>query len=448
MRPNILYLHSHDTGRHIQPYGHAVHTPNLQLLADEGVLFRQCFCAGPTCSPSRAGLLTGQAPHSAGMIGLAHRGFRLNDYSRHLIHTLRPAGYYTALAGVQHVAGTEETIGYDAILGAGDRRERYRRTEHDAADFLRKPPARPFFLSVGFEETHRAYPEPGPEDEPEFCQPPAPLPDEPETRYDMAAFRTSARTLDRRMGVVLDALRESGLADDTLVVCTTDHGMAFPRLKCNLQDSGIGVMLIMRGPGGFEGGRVIDSLVSHVDLFPTLCDLLEIEPPSWLQGVSLLPLVTREKHEVREEVFSEVTYHAAYEPMRCVRTRRYKLIRRYDERLLPVLPNCDDSPSKDLLLAHGWADRPYDREELYDLVFDRNETRNLAADPAMRTVLADMRGRLDDWMRRTGDPLLEGFVAPPPDSQVNDPEGLSPQESPMTGAQFVALRRERGYPVG
>lgn len=245
------------------------------------------------------------------------------------------------------------------------------------------------------------------------------------------------------MGVVLGALRDSGLADNTLVICTTDHGMAFPRLKCNLQDSGIGVMLIMRGPGGFEGGRVVDSLVSHVDIFPTLCDLLDIKAPAWLQGVSVMPLITREKQEVREELFSEVTYHAAYEPMRCVRTRRYKLIRRYDERLLPVLPNCDNSPSKNLLLAHGWAERRYDREELYDLIFDPNETHNLAGDPDMQSVLADMRTRLDDWMRRTDDPLLQGFVPPPPGSRVNDPDGLSPQEPPMTGEEFVALRRER-----
>jgi len=77
-RPNILYLHSHDTGRTIQPYGHAVATPHLQRLADQGVLFRRAFCAAPTCSPSRAALLTGQCPHSSGMLGLAHRGFRLN----------------------------------------------------------------------------------------------------------------------------------------------------------------------------------------------------------------------------------------------------------------------------------------------------------------------------------------------------------------------------------
>ena len=117
-RPNILYIHSHDTGRCVQPYGYAVPTPHLQQLAEQGVLFRQAFCASPTCSPSRAALLTGQYPHTNGMIGLAHRGSRLNDYSRHLAGVLGRAGYATALAGVQHEVRAEEQrlLGYGEIL--------------------------------------------------------------------------------------------------------------------------------------------------------------------------------------------------------------------------------------------------------------------------------------------------------------------------------------------
>ena len=128
-----------------------------------------------------------------------------------------------------------------------------------------------------------------------------------------------------------------------------------------------------------------------------------------------------------------MTYHAAYEPMRCIRTQRWKYIRRFDERLLPVLPNCDDSPSKDLWLSQGWADRPYAREELYDLVFDPNETNNLAAEPALQPTLETLRARLEAWMRDTDDPLLEGFVPPPPNAIVNDPAGNSPQDPTMTG---------------
>src|SRR6266849_5087901 len=91
--PNILYIHSHDSGRYLQPYGYAVPTPNLRRLAGEGVLFRRAFSAAPTCSPSRAALLTGQCPHQNGMLGLAHRGFSMNDYGKHILHTLRAANY-------------------------------------------------------------------------------------------------------------------------------------------------------------------------------------------------------------------------------------------------------------------------------------------------------------------------------------------------------------------
>ena len=103
MKPNIIYIHSHDTGRYVQPYGHNVPTPNIQRLAEQGILFRQAFCAAPTCSPSRAALLTGQAAHSAGMTGLVNRGFGLSDYSQHILHTLHGAGYHTVLAGLQHL---------------------------------------------------------------------------------------------------------------------------------------------------------------------------------------------------------------------------------------------------------------------------------------------------------------------------------------------------------
>src|SRR5947199_3399394 len=115
-RPNILYLHSHDTGRYIQPYGYAVRTLNLQKLAEESVLFRQAFDAAPTCSPSRAALLTGQCPHKNGMLGLAHRGFALNNYEQHLLHWLRPHGYRSTLIGVQHIANDSAMIGYDEVV--------------------------------------------------------------------------------------------------------------------------------------------------------------------------------------------------------------------------------------------------------------------------------------------------------------------------------------------
>src|SRR5215213_3371269 len=224
--PNIVYLHSHDTGRYVQPYGHQVPTPNIQRLADQGLLFRQAFSAAPTCSPSRAALLTGRWPHCNGMNGLAHRGFALSDVRQHVVHTLRDAGYWTAMVGEQHVSADAADIGYDVVVDSETTRA------HDvgpaAAALLRDRPPLPFFLSVGFFETHRDFFEPTSVRDALYSAPPENLPDTPVTRRDMAAFKASARGLDHGVGKVLGALDEADLADDTLVILTTDHGMPFP----------------------------------------------------------------------------------------------------------------------------------------------------------------------------------------------------------------------------
>lgn len=440
-RPNIVYIHSHDTGRYVQPYGYRVPTPRIQQLADEGILFRQAFCAAPTCSPSRAALLTGQAAHSAGMTGLAHRGWRLKDYSQHILHTLASAGYHTVLAGLQHLHPDRAHLGFDEIVAPPPRQYGVDAVAPAAARFIQRNHEGPFFIDIGFSETHRDFPEIGPGDDPGGVRPPSPLPDTPETRADMAAYCTMARKLDEGVGIVLDALDEAGIAEQTLVILTTDHGVAFPGCKCSLTDHGMGVMLMLRGTpglsdGALRGGRVIDGMISQIDLFPTLCDLLEIEHPDWLQGKSMLPILSGDVAEINEEIFAEVSYHAAYEPKRAVRTKRYKYIRRWVAEQTghrgPVLPNCDDSLSKNVWLENGWSEREIPDEQLYDLVFDPNESRNLAGSPAHREVLEEMQGRLRAWMERTQDPLLEqdGPMPLPENGVVNPIDGTSPRETP------------------
>ena len=118
-KPNIVYIHSHDTGRYVQPYGHAIPTPNIQNLAEEGAVFRNSFCANPTCSPSRAALLTGQYAHSCGMGGLANRGWSLPVPEHLITYTLNQAGYTTALAGFQHVVRDLKETGYQHLLSEG-----------------------------------------------------------------------------------------------------------------------------------------------------------------------------------------------------------------------------------------------------------------------------------------------------------------------------------------
>jgi N-sulfoglucosamine sulfohydrolase len=296
-------------------------------------------------------------------------------------------------------------------------------------DLLERASDRPFFLSVGFFETHREWFRPSSPKKANYVLPPPNLPDTPETRLDMAAFHESARSLDRGIGAVLDALDAEGLADNTLVICTTDHGLAFPGAKATLYDRGLGVMLILRGPGGFSGGKAIDALASHIDLFPTVCELVGAQRPPWLQGESLLPLVNGEAEEIRDAIFAEKTYHVAYEPERCVRTNRWKYIRRFDdEHPTPVLANIDDGPSKDVVLSNGWAERPVPAEQLYDLLYDPNEAHNLAREPAAAGVLEELRARLEAWMHETQDPLLYGPVPAPSGAELNGPDQISAKD--------------------
>ncbi len=437
---NIVYIHSHDTGRYIQPYGHAIPTPVLQRLAEEGVLFKSAFCANPTCSPSRGALLSGQWAHSCGMFGLVNRGWSIHHPERLIMHTLRRVGYETVLAGFQHVVKNLTDGGWSRVPPGETPADRPP-AEELAAAFLSESHDRPFFLDVGFSETHRKgegfapHPEGEVPTDPRFVRPPAPFPDTPELRQDMGLFIDAARTLDRKIEHVLNAIDRNGLRDSTLVICTTDHGIAFPGMKCNLTDHGIGVMLIMRGPAGFSGGKVVDGLVSQVDLFPTICEVIGTDPPDWLQGVPVGPLVRGEAAQVREEVFAELNYHATYDPQRTVRTGRWKYIRRFVDRDRPILSNCDDSITKSVMMEKGWRDQEVPGERLYDTLFDPSETNNLAGRPEAAGTLRDMRARLDRWMASTDDPLVDqGFVAPDDGAVVNDPGDLSPSKNPTRPA--------------
>ena len=428
---NIIYMHTHDSGRYWSPYGYALPTPNLMALARQGTLFRQCYCAGPTCSPSRAALLTGMNPHSCGMQGLASRGWQLNDYSKHLAAYLGQNGYETALCGIQHEAPDHRMIGYKRVLGSQefsmDQTEQSMEewdfsNTRAACAFLRGPHENePFFLSMGWFNTHREYPKAKSDIDPAYLAPPLPLYDCETNRRDMADYHESVRVVDDCVGMLLTALEEAGLAGDTLVVMTTDHGIAFPQMKCTLYDTGIGVGLILRYPGNPSAGQATDALVSQLDLYPTLCQWADLPLPAWLEGHSLLPLLEGRCTEVRQEIFAEVTYHAAYEPKRCIRTQRYKLIRFYDEHNGIVPANIDECPSKDLLLQNGFGSHTRVREYLFDLWLDAPERENLAADPAHQAVYTDLSRRLEAWMKATDDPLLKygSRVPKPAGARVN-----------------------------
>jgi arylsulfatase A-like enzyme len=301
--------------------------------------------------------------------------------------------------------------------------------------FLSDSPKEPFLLSVGLTETHIPFPDPDPDHYPaedhRYVQPPSPLPDAEVTRRNMAGFIASARHMDEKYGSILEALGRRGLDERTIVCCFSDHGLQVPRNMCNLTDHGIGVYCIIRGPGGFTGGKVVDGMISLIDLIPTVYEVAEIDTPDHVEGTSLAPMVRESAATHRDATFAEVNFHAAYEPMRCVRTDRYKFIRRYDNRAKPVLPNMDDGPSKDFLLKAGWTERKRDQEMLYDLIFDPTEAENLVDRSEYADARRELSTLLDEWMAQTGDPIRKtGALNLPEGCIVNDADGHSPKEAP------------------
>ncbi len=197
---------------------------------------------------------------------------------------------------------------------------------------------------------------------------------------------------------------------------------------CNLTDHGIGVYLLASGPGLFSGSKSSDAMVSLMDLVPTVYALVGLPIPDRVQGRSLLPLVYGEVQQIHDMLFAEINFHATYEPIRCVRTERFKYIRRYDERTTLVLPNVDDSPSKEFLLSHGWSEQPREQTMFFDLFLDPQETNNIVDHAENAAIQAELDEYLISWMQGTEDPLLSGSVGAPSGVQVNDPDGASPED--------------------
>ena len=421
--PNILLFITHDTGRHLGCYGRGAASPNLDRLAGEGVLFERHFCAAPQCSPSRASMLTGRMPHNHGLIGLTHRGFRLREDCPTLPQLMQKAGYTTHLFGHQHEAPDAHTLGYQKVLG-GPNCSCLNITP-TVLDFLGSRPQGPFFAMVGVTETHRPYP---PTDGPlEDVKVPPYLPDEPVVRRDVADLNGLVERVDGSIGQILETLERTGLAENTLFIYTTDHGIAFPGAKATLLDPGIEIALLARWPAELSGGRRVRGMTSNIDLLPTLMEVIEQPVPAGVEGRSVVPLVLGEADRVRDHLLVEQTFHAAYDPMRGVRTERWKYIRSFEKRPYSFPPNVDPGPTKNLLRDRGYFNRPRPEELLFDLDADPIEQHNLADDPTYAQTVAELRELVMRKMREDGDPLLHGPVPLPPGAIVTPPDSYEPR---------------------
>jgi arylsulfatase A-like enzyme len=423
-RPHILFVTCHDLGRHLGCYGvSTVQSPHLDAFAADGVRFARAFTTAPTCSQSRSSLATGRYPHSNGVMGLAHPPFNwtLAPGELHVAQILRAAGYQTHLFGQQHLTnrvqrlGFEHLHGFDRALGCHEPAWGARVSERFIAYLEGGLPDVPLYMEINLEEPHRPYDQGGatPDEELGVYIPPY-LPNDAATRDEIAMLQGAIRQADRGVGRILAALAAAGLADHTLVIFSADHGLAMPRAKCTLYDPGIETALMMRWPrGGIVGGQVVSEMISNVDVLPSLLEAAGVPVPKSVQGRSFLPLLRGETYLPHTEIYAEKTYHSYYDPMRAIRTERFKYIRNFETSFLVEVPG--DVQQGLIFPRHAalYTSSEHPQAELYDLQADPFEHDNLAGIPHTREVEQRLNSQLRTWMEQTGDPLLLGPVPSP-----------------------------------
>lgn len=427
-RPNILLCIADDWAwPHASIYGdRVVRTPTFDRVARQGVLFTNAFCAAPSCTPSRAAILTGQAPHR-----LAEGGNLWGFLpARFPVYTdlLEEAGYF--------VGFTRKGWGPGDFKAGG----RKRNPAGDAFKsfeefFAAAPPDRPFCFWFGSQDPHRPYePDSGLKSGlriEDVVVPPC-WPDAAEVRRDILDYYFEVQRFDREVGGILALLEKSGRLENTLVVVTGDNGWPFPRAKANLYDGGSHIPLAIAWPARIRGGRTLADFVNLADLAPTFLEAAGLKPLPEMTGRSLMGLLSgREKPGSRREVFLERERHANVRrgnlsyPSRAIRTHEYLYIRNFRPDRWPAgdpelyhsvgpFGDCDEGPTKRYILERRddpkfaryfelcFGKRP--AEELYDLRKDPHQMVNVAGRKEYADIQVRLRARLEEWMKQTADP--------------------------------------------
>jgi N-sulfoglucosamine sulfohydrolase len=435
-RPNIVLAIADDWSfPHASIMGDpVVKTPTFDRVAREGVLFTRAFCAAPTCSASRAAILTGQAPHrlaeGANLWGTLPAKFAVYP------DILEKAGYYVGF----------ERKGWGPGSLGGRKRNPAGNNFASFDEFFKNVPAgKPFCYWFGSHDPHRPYRAgqgAGAGLKEADVVVPAYLPDSPQTRNDILDYYFAVQRYDRESGHILNVLEDAGKLDNTLFVMTGDNGWPFPRAKANLYDAGTHVPLAVRWPARAKSGRSSDALISLADLAPTFLQAAGLEPLLEMTAKSFLPILVSDDAAARKDavaahriVFTERERHANVRasdlsyPSRAIRTDKFLYIRNLRPDLWPAgdpamwkavgpFGDIDGGPTKDLLLSRrldaGFKDlfklacekRP--EEELFDLSKDPNCLNNVAGYSEYRQEQLKLRAGLDTWMSNTADPRSAG----------------------------------------
>ncbi len=422
-RPNIILIIGDDISwNDFGCYGHpTIKTPNVDKLAAEGVRFTNVFLTTSSCSPSRCSIITGRYPHNTGAAEL-HTPLPPDQLT--FPSVLREAGYYTAAAGKWHL-GKEAKRAFDVVL---DKRElNGNGGEKRWIDVIRqRPKDTSFFFWFASYDAHRIWGADkfGKPHEPKNAVIPPYLVDTPETREDLNSYYNEISRLDFYVGEVEKELKEQRIDDNTMIIFMADNGRPFPRCKTRVYDSGMQTPFVIKWPNGIrEEGAVCNSLISAIDIAPTILDITGITPFPEIQGESFSKLFENPRAKFRNYVFSEHNWHDHEAHERMVRSEKYLYV--INNR--PELTNCgpldsnrslshksllelknEDKISKaqnDIFLA------PRPKEELFDVVKDPEQLHNLTDQREYTDVLIKMREILNQWEEETGDTIPEKITA-------------------------------------
>ncbi len=416
--PNFIVFIADDASwNDCGPYGNQIiKTPNVNKLADEGLVFNNAFLTTSSCSPSRCSILTGRYPHHTGAPEL-HMPLPADQLL--FAGELQKAGYFTAVAGKYHI-GAKRTE-FDTIYGGAPSG-----CEYWVEALQNRPKDKPFFLWLAAIDPHRNYfpntiPEPH---RPEDVLVPPYLPDNDSTRKDLAQYYDEISRMDSYIGEVMAELKNQGEDENTLVIYMSDNGRPFPRAKTRLYDSGIKTPFILRWPAKLKKGTS-NAMVSSIDIAPTFCELAGAGISGTFQGYSLVPVLKNYIAKTRDYIASEHNWHDYQAHERAVRNHQYLYIRN-------AFPGLNASPPADAVASITYQEmiklykagelsdhqldcflKPRPAEELYDVINDPYQFQNLAENPEYASALEEMRELLDKWIAEFDDKIPQN---PSPDT--------------------------------
>ncbi|WP_299671424.1 sulfatase [uncultured Polaribacter sp.] len=436
-KPNIILFVTDDHGLDaLGAYGNKViKTPNLDKLASEGITFSNAYCTSASCTASRSVILSGKFGHATGSYGHSHSYHHFSTYSNEtsLPIIMEKYGYQTARIGKYHIA-PEKVYHFNTILEA-DPRNTIEMAEKSKPILNSE---KPFFLYFCTDDPHRGK-STNPKKwnapnsfgnkkegykgtkqityKPNEVLVPSFLSDTKETREEIAEYYQSVSRVDQGFGKLMKLLKESGKAENTIVIYISDNGMAFPGAKTTVYEPGIKLPCIIKDPTRDLKGITNKALISWVDLTPTILDMAKIDyNKAKFHGESFNSILEKTNPKGWDEIYASHTFHEVtmYYPMRVVRNKNYKLIWNISWR--------QEYPfASDLLESSSWQSiqrnnltnfgnkkinnflfRP--QFELYDLKKDPNELNNLASEKEFETVFISLKSKLKEFQINTNDP--------------------------------------------